>query len=398
MMTIENYQAKMNVEMTAVDAVEIFAFLTGHGIKIHVDGGWGVDALLGEQTRLHEDLDIAVEHREVPKLRALFGSRGYAEVLRDDTSAWNFVLADGAGHMVDVHSYTFDAEGNHIFGCPYPVDSFTGIGTIMGKEVACISPERIVEFHTGYEPDLNDYRDVSALCERFGLELPSEYKQVGGRNVANIALLRLLQLSDSQFPVGSFAHSSGLETYAQMGLDKEGLAELLSVQLEHGFGRLDLAACALAYGSKSDTELNELCHEVTAWKPVPGLRETSLKLGKRLLVLTERIYPGLAKLALEESHYPTVFGTLGKRLSIDLEPLLLAFAQSTLTSSLAAATRCMSLSPEQAQEILTGLQPEVSGAVSRVLADPRANLFSATPALDVRAHQQAFLYSRLFQS
>ena len=175
MMTIEAYQTKINVEMTAVDVVEIVAFLTNHGIKTHVDGGWGVDALLGEQTRPHEDLDIAVKHRDIPKLRALFGSRGYSEILRDDTSAWNFVLADEAGHMVDVHSYTFDAEGNIIFGCPYPADSFMGRGTILGREVACISPERIVELHTGYEPDLNDYHDVSALCERFGIDLPNEY-------------------------------------------------------------------------------------------------------------------------------------------------------------------------------------------------------------------------------
>jgi len=31
------------------------------GIEIWLDGGWGVDALLGEQTRPHEDLDIVVE-------------------------------------------------------------------------------------------------------------------------------------------------------------------------------------------------------------------------------------------------------------------------------------------------------------------------------------------------
>ena len=181
MTTIENYLSKIDAEVTAADALETVQFLTSNGIKMHVDGGWGVDALLGEQTRPHEDLDIAVEHRDVPKLRELFASRGYEEILRDDTSAFNFVLADNAGHMVDVHSYTFDANGNNIFGCAYPFHAFTGIGRIAGQHVACISPECIIQLHTGYEPDLNDYRDVSALCEQFGLDLPPEYDDWKGQ-------------------------------------------------------------------------------------------------------------------------------------------------------------------------------------------------------------------------
>jgi lincosamide nucleotidyltransferase A/C/D/E len=33
----------------------------------------------------------------------------------------------------------------------------------------------MVRFHTGYELDEDDYRDVKALCERFGIALPAEY-------------------------------------------------------------------------------------------------------------------------------------------------------------------------------------------------------------------------------
>jgi hypothetical protein len=32
----------------------------------------------------------------------------------------------------------------------------------------------MVKFHTGNELDENDYRDVRALCKRFGIEMPSE--------------------------------------------------------------------------------------------------------------------------------------------------------------------------------------------------------------------------------
>ena len=166
--------------MTSADVIEIIQLLTDNGIEVYIDGGWAVDALLGEQTRPHADLDIAMRHQDVPRLRALLEARGYREIPRGDSWACNFVLADEAGREIDVHSYTFDAAGNNIFGVPYPADSLTGTGTIGGRRVDCISPEWLVKFHTGYELDLNDFHDVSALCRRFGLELPAEYNKFRG--------------------------------------------------------------------------------------------------------------------------------------------------------------------------------------------------------------------------
>jgi lincosamide nucleotidyltransferase A/C/D/E len=86
-------------------------------------------------------------------------------------------MGDEMGHEVDFHSYTFDAHGKLIFGVEYPFDSLTGIGSIQGYPVKCISPEWMVKFHSGYELDENDYRDVSALCERFSIALPAEYEK-----------------------------------------------------------------------------------------------------------------------------------------------------------------------------------------------------------------------------
>lgn len=178
----------MNKEMSASDVVEIVRLLADNDIRVHVDGGWGVDALLGEQTRRHADLDIAVQHKDVPRIRELFELRGYRQVPRDDSWECNFVLADDAGHELDVHSYTLDAEGKNVSGVPYPADSLTGTGTIAGHPVDCIPPRWMVEFHTGYPLDLDDYRDVSALCRRFGLELPPEYDRFHGAQVEPRAL------------------------------------------------------------------------------------------------------------------------------------------------------------------------------------------------------------------
>ncbi|NTV35963.1 MAG: aminoglycoside nucleotidyltransferase [Anaerolineaceae bacterium] len=155
--------------------MEFIHLLAEHHIEVIIDGGWGVDALLGEQTRTHEDLDIAIAHKDSTELRALLEERGYTEVPRDDSWECNFVLGDTQGHLIDIHSCTFDAEGNNIFGVAYPIDSLTGSGMVNGQPVRCIPPEWMVKFHTGYHLDENDYHDVKALCQRFNIQLPSEY-------------------------------------------------------------------------------------------------------------------------------------------------------------------------------------------------------------------------------
>ncbi|MCJ7700274.1 MAG: nucleotidyltransferase family protein [Anaerolineales bacterium] len=168
---------KDNPEMRAEDVIEFVQLLEQNDIEVIIDGGWGVDALLGEQTRRHEDLDIAVQHKDAAKIRDLLEAKGYRDVHRDDTRDCNFVLGDEQGHLVDFHTFTFDAEGNLVFGVEYPFDSLDGTGSILGHPVKCISPEWMVKFHSGYQLDENDYQDVKALCQHFGLEIPPEYAE-----------------------------------------------------------------------------------------------------------------------------------------------------------------------------------------------------------------------------
>jgi lincosamide nucleotidyltransferase A/C/D/E len=165
-----------DAEMSEDVVVQLMQLFDQHDIEVFVDGGWGVDALLGEQTRSHADLDIALQHKDVPKLRALLKTRGYRDVPRDDTRDCNFVMGDEQGHEVDFHSYTFDDQGKLVFGVEYPLDSLTSSGLIQGYPVKCISAEWLVKFHSGYELDENDYRDVAVLCKRFGIALPAEYE------------------------------------------------------------------------------------------------------------------------------------------------------------------------------------------------------------------------------
>jgi len=167
--------------MRARDVLELYELLEREGVKVWIDGGWAVDALLGVQSRTHEDLDIALETRFVGRMRDVLADRGYRPISNDATRPWNFVLGDGPGREIDCHVFTFDENGDGVYGPPengeyYRADALTGEGVIEGRPVRCISPEWLVRYHTGYELRETDFHDVRALCERFGITLPEEYR------------------------------------------------------------------------------------------------------------------------------------------------------------------------------------------------------------------------------
>ena len=164
--------------MDAPTAADLIRFLEEAGIEVYVDGGWAVDALLGRQTRVHNDIGIAVPHHFVLRLRALLAARGFRDYPRDDTWECNFVLADDHGCRLDLHSYTLDDAGKNIYGVAYLREHLAGQGSINGYPVRCVSPKWLVKFHTGYELDENDYHDVRLLCERFGIDMPDQYRKL----------------------------------------------------------------------------------------------------------------------------------------------------------------------------------------------------------------------------
>lgn len=108
-------------------------------------GGWGVDALVGEQTRKHRDLDLIVEpqHRDAA-LHALAGL-GYktwyeqgSEVPSADPLENRIVVRDAAMRVVDVHPVDAEAAGLAIVS-----------GSIGGRPVKCLSAEQQVRAHQG---------------------------------------------------------------------------------------------------------------------------------------------------------------------------------------------------------------------------------------------------------
>jgi hypothetical protein len=163
--------------MNAESVVEIVALLEAASVRVWLDGGWGVDALLGEATRPHRDLDVILSVADVPALREALAAAGFRE--KPGGSATNFVLADARGREVDVHAIRFDARGFGVFALPgggewpFPPSAFAGRGRVGGREVRCLSAEAQVQCHgQGYTPADKDLADMARLQERFGVVLP----------------------------------------------------------------------------------------------------------------------------------------------------------------------------------------------------------------------------------
>ena len=64
--------------MSAEDVLAVLGALEAAGIPAWIGGGWGIDALVGEQTRRHDDLDLAFRAEDEARLPAVLRrSEGY---------------------------------------------------------------------------------------------------------------------------------------------------------------------------------------------------------------------------------------------------------------------------------------------------------------------------------
>jgi lincosamide nucleotidyltransferase A/C/D/E len=167
--------------MDAEQALEILDFLADARVTAWVDGGWGIDALIGETTRPHSDLDLVVPLPRTDEILGLLGRAGYDQVLRD-LRPTAIAVSDGVGREIDLHLVTPTVDGGGDQAQPgggrfhYPAPT---TGTIGGRPVQCVDAETQVRAHLGYPPTQKDHRDMRALHERLGVRLPAPYLRTG---------------------------------------------------------------------------------------------------------------------------------------------------------------------------------------------------------------------------
>jgi lincosamide nucleotidyltransferase A/C/D/E len=137
--------------------------LDAAGVSAWVAGGWGIDALIGHQTRRHYDLDLVVSDTRdnLERMEQVLARAGFRPAVREFNPGLAMPLRhnwqDDTGHTVEVMPVAF--------GTPPFTDresSFTR-GVIGGHLVPCLSARLQVTLHAGYEERVVDVADMEAL-------------------------------------------------------------------------------------------------------------------------------------------------------------------------------------------------------------------------------------------
>ncbi len=136
--------------MEARDLLRVLAVLREAGCACWLDGGWGIDALLGHQTRPHGDADLAIDARDATVISCLT-AMGYVETT--DERPTRIELRHPDGQCVDLHPLHWQPNGDALqYGAHQQVWRFRAewfsTGSIAGRRVPCFTAEAQRYFHT----------------------------------------------------------------------------------------------------------------------------------------------------------------------------------------------------------------------------------------------------------
>ena len=228
---------------------------------------------------------------------------------------------------------------------------------------------------------------------------------------AQLALLTLLQLADGLFPAGAFAHSLGLETYAQAGLvkDRVGLEAFVRAHLEGSAGPADAVAVSCAVRCAAAADLDgclAIDARVDAMRFVPEFTAASRQMGRQTL----RVAAAWARDPLLEAlaarvesgatagHYPVVFGVAAGRAAVEPEAAAVAYLYATASMLVNSALRLLALGQLEGQRLLAALRPRIAALGAGAALADLDDVWSFTPGLELAGLRHAELDMRLFRS
>jgi urease accessory protein len=229
----------------------------------------------------------------------------------------------------------------------------------------------------------------------------------------DLAHLQLLHLADSALPIGSLAHSFGLESLVSAEiLQVDDLPNFLQGYLQEA-GMLEAAALREAFQLAAGNSpvflparwiaINDL---LSALKPARESRAASATLGRNFLraVLGVAGKPCLRQAwessAAAESliHQSAAFGLVSAALEFDEGRSVLAFLHQMAANLVSACQRLLPLGQSQAMHILWNLKLALAEVAARSAGCSLEMASCTMPLLDWGAMEHTALSTRLFVS
>ncbi|KAJ4334942.1 hypothetical protein N0V95_009033 [Ascochyta clinopodiicola] len=246
------------------------------------------------------------------------------------------------------------------------------------------------------------------------------------------ALHALLLLSDSALPLGSFAFSSGLESY--LAHHKQSPPSASQLPLFNTFLRLSLstlASTALPYvlaGYRTPEDIETLDNDFDASTPCTVARRASIAQGRALLAVWDRSFKAQyhsssdvaevsedKKAAIDalaafsaalrasphaNAHLAPLWGLVTRILAVPLREAAYLFLFSHARTVMSAAVRASVMGPYQAQALLASadLQDRIRGLVDEGWLRKVEDAGQSVPVMDLWVGRHEKLYSRIFNS
>lgn len=216
----------------------------------------------------------------------------------------------------------------------------------------------------------------------------------------------LLQVNDSQFPSGAYAHSMGLEELVQRGTVRkpEDLETFLQRQIIPGLLAFELPflfqAHALA-AAGDDVGLRQMDEELEAWKLAAELRQASRQLGSRRLSLIRKLDPDPLVAAYADSAAPChhLIACALELRRLPVAAAVCAFSLQSISGYAISAMKLMRLGQERCQLIIRAVMVTLAPQLTTLAAAPppeRIGWFN--PLLEIASMRHARANERLFIS
>ena len=225
-------------------------------------------------------------------------------------------------------------------------------------------------------------------------------------------LLTLLQINDSVFPIGSFTHSYGLETYVHKGIvhDSQSTEAYAERMLRYNFFYNDAAffneTWKICETKALKQKLIHLDGIITSLKSPYEIRDASKKLAIRFLKVVEsfksvrrcKTYLEAIQSGEAHGHYPMALAMYAQSQNIAKEDALTAFYYNSLNGIITNCAKLVPISQMDGQRILFKLQSLIKELVDKQ-SDMDPDMFgNCCVTQDIRCMQHEKLYTRIYIS